>query len=121
MILSVFPSLLSWQQLSPLLIRMTLGGIFIFWSYKTFFKTSPDSKQKAVGIIEGVAGILLVLGLWTQVGALTIAIDLVVRLYQKIMAKSFLTDGVNYYLILLVLALSLLFTGAGFVAFDMPL
>jgi len=121
MILSVFPSLLSWQQLSPFLIRLTLGGIFLFWSYRTFFKSSPTLNQKIIAIIEAIAGILMVLGVWTQIGALIALVDLIVRLYSKVKSKSFLTDGVNYYFILLVLALSLLITGAGLFAFDVAI
>jgi uncharacterized membrane protein YphA (DoxX/SURF4 family) len=77
--------------------------------------------QKAIGIIEGVAGILLVIGLWTQVAALVVFVDLVIRLVERIMKKAFLTDGVNYYLVLLVMAISLMVTGAGWIAFDLPL
>ena len=74
-----------------------------------------------LGIIEGVAGILLVIGLWTQVAALVVFVDLVIRLVERIMKKAFLTDGVNYYLVLLVMAISLMVTGAGWIAFDLPL
>lgn len=118
--LSIFPDLLSYQMFAPLLIRLTLGIIFIHWTYKTL-RSRPDTNKKMVAIVEGVAGLLLVIGLWTQVAALVIAIDLVIRLYGKYQTKSLLTDGINYYLVLLVLAVSLLFTGAGFVAFDLPL
>jgi uncharacterized membrane protein YphA (DoxX/SURF4 family) len=121
MTLSVFPSLLTYQLLAPVMIRLALGAVLIFWSYRLLFKSSPDTKRKIVSIIEALAGILLVIGLWTQVAALVIVIDLIVRLYGKFSNKAFLTDGVNYYLILLVLALSLLVTGPGFLAFDMPL
>jgi uncharacterized membrane protein YphA (DoxX/SURF4 family) len=119
--LSVFPSLLSWQLISPLLIRLALGAVFIFWSYRLLFKSSPNTNQKIVGLIEAIAGILLVIGLFTQVAALVVLVDLLIRLYGKIRTKAFLTDGVNYYLILLVLAVSLMLTGAGRYGFDWPL
>lgn len=118
--LSIFPDLLSYQMLAPFLIRLTLGTIFIYWTYK-ILRSHPDTNKKIVAVVEGVAGILLIIGLWTQLAALVIAIDLIIRLYNKYQTKSLLTDGVNYYLVLLVLAVSLLFTGAGFVAFDLPL
>ncbi len=119
--LSVFPSLLSLQLLSPLLIRLILGLVIIFEAYRVYSKRSISLQQKTLSIVEALSGILLIIGLWTQVAALFIVIDFIVRLAYKIKNKSFLTDGVNYYLILLVLAISLLFTGAGFLAFDMPL
>lgn len=118
--LSIFPNLLSYQMFAPLLIRLTLGIILIYWAYKTL-QSHPDTNKKIVSLIEGVAGLLLIIGLWTQVAALIIAIDLLVRLYKKYQTKSLFSDGINYYFILFVLAIALLFTGAGFVAFDLPL
>ena len=121
MILSVFPSLLSWQQLSPTLIRLTLASVLIFWSYQSLSNKSSDIKQKTIGIIEGVSGILLVLGIWSQVAALITIINLTIRLYQKITKKALLTNGINYYIILLILAISILLTGAGLFGFDRPI
>lgn len=118
--LSIFPSLLSYQMLAPLLIRLTLGIIFLFWTYKTL-RSRPNTNKKIIAVIEGLSGLLLVIGLWTQIAALIIAIDLLIRLYGKYQNKSLFSDGINYYFILLILAISLLFTGAGFVAIDWPL
>lgn len=119
--LSLFPSLLSWQEASPLVIRLVLGAVLIHWAYRGLRASGAAAQLKALAVVEGLAGIMLVVGLWTQLAALVAAIDLLVRLIGRIMKKSFLTDGVNYYLILLVLSLSLLVTGAGWLAFDLSL
>ena len=119
--LSLFPSLLSYSQFSPFIIRITLGVILVYFAYKAFRDCPQNTKAKIIGVVEGISGILISIGLWTQLAALIIAIDLVIRLADRIRNKSFLTDGVNYYLLLLVLALSLLVTGAGKLAFDLPL
>ncbi len=119
--LSLFPSLLAFQMFSPLIIRLTLGGILLYWSYKTIVKSRPQTNQKVVSLIEGISGTLLIIGLWTQVAALIVVIDFVVRLYFKFQKKLLFSDGVNYYFVLLVLAVSLLFSGAGFLAFDLPI
>ena len=119
--LSVFPYLLSYQQLSPVLIRLALGAIFIYWSYKGLRQSGASNTHKATSIIEGLVGVLLVVGLWTQVAALIAAVGLAILLIQKIRTKAFLTGGVNYTLILLILAISLLVTGPGWWAFDYPL
>lgn len=118
--LSVFPSLLSWGELSPFLIRLTLGLVFIFWGYQAL-KRSGFKREKTIGIIEGLVGILLIIGLWTQIATLLAALYLAFLLGDKLSKKALLTSGINYYLILFVLAISLLFTGAGFFAFDYPL
>ncbi len=119
--LSVFPHLLSYQQLSPVLIRLAIGAVFIYWAYKDFRQTRTTGINKALAVLQGIVGILLVIGLWTQVAALVAAVSLVVVLIQKIRTRVFLNNGVNYTLILLVLALSLLVTGPGWWACDYPL
>lgn len=122
--LSIFPSLLSWQLLSPLIIRLTLASVFIFWSYRSISKYKKEvqsTNQKVIRLIESVCGLLLIVGLWTQLVTLIIIIDLVIRLYKKYTDKALFTDGINYYLILLVLAISLLLTGPGLIAFDLAL
>lgn len=118
--LSAFPSLLSWSQVSPLILRVALGIILLYWTYKTF-KQSGSMNTKIVSAFEGVAGILLILGLWTQIAALFVIIEMLVHLGNKIRSRAFLTDGVNYYLLILVIAVSLIVTGPGLLAFDLPL
>ncbi len=119
--LSIFPSLLAWEQLSPFIIRIALGAVFLYWSHKAIKNKKLSSIEKIFGYLEGVAGILLIVGIWTQAAALFACIKLAGCLFGKIRHRQFLTDGVNYYLILLVMAISLLLTGAGFFAFDIPL
>jgi len=119
--LSLFPSLLSWDQLSPFFIRITLGIVLIFWSYRAFKNKGLSTTEKIFGYVEGVTGILLVIGLWVQGAAVVACIKLVGYIIGKIRRKQFLTDGINYYVILLVMAISLLLTGAGFFSFDLPL
>lgn len=119
--LSVFPDLLSYQMVAPLLIRLTLASVFLYWSYKTLVKSKPNTDQKVLSLVEGLLALLLVIGLWTQVSALALALDIITRLLQKHTRKHFLSDGINYYLILLILAISLLFTGPGFLSIDLPL
>ncbi len=119
--LSAFPTLLSYNQLSPFLIRIALGAVFVYRAYKILRNTNSEAKLKAQGLVEGISGVLLVIGLWTQVAALVVIIDLLIRLVTKVRTKAFLTDGVNYYLVLLVMAISLIVTGAGWYGFDLPL
>jgi uncharacterized membrane protein YphA (DoxX/SURF4 family) len=97
-----------------------LGAIFVFWAYKSL-RTEAQGQKKAVGIAQGLIGLLLIVGLWTQIVALLSGVYLAFLIGNKVSKKAFLTDGINYYLILFIMAVSLLFTGAGFIAFDYPL
>lgn len=121
--LSIFPSLLTYQEISPLIIRLVLGITLVYFGYqKTLGKgKSSGSNTKAYGVGEIITGAFLVIGLYTQLAALINVIILIIKIGHKINRKAFLTDGVNYYALLLAMALSLLFTGAGFLAFDLPI
>jgi len=121
--LSIFPSLLAYEQVGPLLIRLMLGVTLVYFGYhKTLKKgNSSGSNSKAYGFVEIIVGIFLVIGLFTQLAALLNAIILVIKLGFKVRDGAFLTDGINYYILLLVMAISLLFTGPGFLAYDLHL
>lgn len=117
---SIFPSLLGFESFAPVLLRLVLGSIFIYWGYSNV-KKRGDKNAIAIGCGEILVGVLFVIGLFTQLVALISLIVFAVKIYKKISSKQFLTDGVNYYLILLIISLCLLFTGPGFIAFDLPL
>lgn len=121
--LSLFPYLLSHQQLSPFIIRIVLGVTLAYFGYRKMLGQgqSSGSNSKTYGIVEIVVACFLIIGLWTQLAALLNAIILLIKIGFKIKEKKFLTDGVNYYVLLLTMAISLIFTGAGFLAIDYPL
>lgn len=121
--LSTFPTLLAYQGFAPLIIRLVVGITLVYFGYeKTLGKgKSSGSNTKAYGIGEIITGVFLVIGLFTQLAALINVIILLIKIGHKINHKAFLTDGINYYALLFAMALSLLFTGPGFLAFDLPI
>jgi uncharacterized membrane protein YphA (DoxX/SURF4 family) len=121
--LSLFPVLLSYQQLAPFLIRIVLGVTLAYFGYHKILGKgqSSGSNSKTYGGIEVIVAIFLIIGLWTQLAALLNAAILIIKLGFKIKEKKFLSDGINYYVLLLTMAISLIFTGAGFLAIDYPL
>jgi uncharacterized membrane protein YphA (DoxX/SURF4 family) len=121
--LSLFPYLLSYQQLAPLLVRLALGVTLAHFGYRKILGKgqSAGSNSIAYGWVEIVIAFFLVVGLWTQLAAILNAVILVIKLGWKARERKFLTDGVNYYLLLLVMALSLVVTGPGAFSIDYPL
>jgi uncharacterized membrane protein YphA (DoxX/SURF4 family) len=121
--LSLFPYLLSYQQLAPFLIRIVLGVTLAYFGYHKILGSgqSSGSNSKIYGYVEVIVAIFLIIGLWTQLAAMLNAIILIIKLGWKIKEKKFLSDGINYYILLLVMAISLIFTGAGAFAIDYPL
>lgn len=117
---SLFPSLFAFEGFAPFFLRITLGIIFIYWAYPKL-KDHNNSKEMTLGILESIIGLFLIFGLMTQLIAIISTIIFAVYLIKKIKEKAFLTNGVNYYFILFIISLTLIFTGAGLFAIDLPL
>ncbi|MDB5259029.1 MAG: hypothetical protein JWO73_237 [Candidatus Taylorbacteria bacterium] len=118
---SIFPPLLAYASVAPLIIRVVLGLTLIHFGYrKTQGKgQSSGSNSSTYGILEIMIGIFLVVGIFTQLAAMLNVVILVIKLSLKVREGKFLNDGVNYYVLLLAMALSLLFSAPGAFAVDM--
>lgn len=119
--LSAFPYLLSWNQASPFILRLVLAGVLIYWCASRLYKQPKTAKDWIYISGDAILGILILIGLWTQVAVAVLGLDLIWRIIEKVRGRAFLTAGVNYYLILLAICLSLLVTGAGMLAFDLAI
>lgn len=134
-ILSVFPSFLTYGLVAPLILRLVLGGIFLSAGYLKIFKhrdatismfqsakfPKPLFFMWLVAYTELVCGFFLVLGLWTQVSALLIAIISLGGLIIKLRNPGLLHQTTDFYIFALAIAISLMFSGAGFLSIDLPL
>lgn len=134
--LSLFPSLLDYNILAITLLRITLGGIFVWFAYTKVFRERAERIAffEKIGLspavlffgfvtgIEFVAGVLLVIGLFTQ-GA-TIAVGVLMTLATIIKWRTpdaLPKNTIEFYILLAVASFSLLFFGPGIFAFDLPL
>lgn len=133
--LNPFPDLLAFGLVAPLMLRVALGVIFIDFGWNKFGK---EREQKAAffttlglkpgtyyavafGVIEAVSGLLLVVGFYTQIAALA-ALCISVAAYRlKGKYPEHFQNSRCFFFLLAVISLSLLFSGAGFLAFDLPL
>ncbi|MEX0919231.1 MAG: DoxX family protein [Parcubacteria group bacterium] len=133
--LNPFPELLMYSMLGPLILRVVVGLIFIDlgllkfksekerWlaSFDTLGLRPADLLLPLYAVLQIVGGILLIVGLWTQVAALAFVIFTGVELYVEWKAREILKRDMVFYLLLFVISLSLLLTGAGRYAIDIPL
>jgi uncharacterized membrane protein YphA (DoxX/SURF4 family) len=120
---SLFPYFLTYEQLAPFVLRVVLGVTLAWFGYQKIRGRGKSSGSNSVvyGGVEIFIAIFLVIGLFTQLAALLNAAILVIKIGYKIREKKFLTDGVNYYLLLLAMAIAVIVSGAGFLAFDLAL
>ncbi len=133
-ILNVFPDLLTLERFAPLILRLVLGLVLINTGYLKFknernrwklflegFGIKWEPAVTLMGLIEIVGGVALILGFYTQVAALLFSIMFFVELFAEYKEASLVKRDIVFYVLVFAIALSLLFTGAGAIALDLPL
>lgn len=133
--LNPFPDLLNYGLLAPFLLRVVLGLVFLDLGFLKFrgekarwiatfeaLRLRPANVFVPIyGALQIAGGILLLVGLWTQIAALAFAIFTFCEFYIEWSEGDVLKRDITFYLFLFVISLSLLLTGAGAYAFDIPL
>ena len=127
----MFDYLLLYQDWGPLVLRLALASAFIVHGYPKLFKTFGgfagwlDSIgirpgkfwALVVGVVEFFGGIALVLGIFTRLAALLIAVDMFVALVKVKWGRARYVDtermGWELDLAYLAMALALVFLGPG--------
>jgi len=131
--LNLFPI----QFLAPLaytLLRLCAGALLIRIGVRRIKnrsqkKASLETKNLSttpfvfivIGLIEIVSGALFILGLYTQLAALLV---LLISGMQVLFPRALWNPGIPsriFYLLLFFVSLSLFITGAGILAFDLPI
>lgn len=134
-LLTIFPDLLTYGLVAPFILRVSLGLVLVYFSYLKFGKEKVEKIAffdslgmkpgifylNTIGGIELIGGIMLVLGAYTQIAAFGAALIMLVATFIKWRHPQSLRNDIEFYILLFVVALSLVFLGAGFFAFDLPL
>ena len=133
--LNPFPSLLTYATLAPFILRLVLAFIVLDLGFlklgkeKSRWITSlqalhlkpADLWLKLLAGIDIVGGLMLLVGWETQIAALVFVILFGIEFYIEWKDGSILRRDLTFYFLVLAIALSLLLTGAGAYAFDIPL
>ncbi len=136
--LNIFPSLLTYSFSAPTLVRVGVAVSFLIIGYKTLFLTKDGIATvfefEAIGLrpaayfawffgtVELLAGVCLAAGFVTQIAAM--ATGLISLGFLCMPGKNrgdHLPINKLALFLLLVCSLSLIFSGAGAYAFDIPL
>lgn len=129
--LNPFPELFAWSFFAPLFLRVVLGFYFVALARTTYKRGThsparhPHQNDRAayaiLALVELVVGILLVLGLYTQiVAAIGVAFGFI-ALWLKAGRSHEAPESTWFYLLATTVALTLIVLGAGIFAFDLPL
>lgn len=119
--LNTFPNLLTYGLFAPLLLRLALGIFLVFTSYKSL-RGQISNISRGAEIVLAIAGVFIVIGLFTQVMALLVLIiSAATFVYKWKVVKSLLEKDIMLYVFVIVISISLMLSGAGFYAIDLPL
>lgn len=130
-----FPALLSFSLLAPTLLRITLAVFIIMLGSSKLRKQNkgiagffeslgfrPTAYYiKILAVVEIVMGAALLVGFLTQIAALIVAIITFVSLLVTIRHPETELEKASLYTLFFVISISLVFTGAGLLAIDLPL
>lgn len=133
--LNPFPDLLTYSLMGPFVLRVVLGLMFLDlgllklksensrWiaSFEALHLKPSRYFVSLVGAIDIVGGLMLVIGLWTQIAALVFVVFTGIEIYIEWKDARILKRDISFYILALTIAFSLLLTGAGAFALDMPL
>jgi uncharacterized membrane protein YphA (DoxX/SURF4 family) len=134
--LNIFPEFLNYNLAAPVIIRLGLGLLLIGFSYREFTRdkeklvaffrylhfTSTQSFAWLFAAIEILIGVLLIVGFGTQLIALIAMAIILVEWFKNYRANKLETKKLFwFYIVILLSCFSLLLTGAGFLALDLPL
>lgn len=133
--LSIFPDLLTFGLVAPFLLRLALGFTFLGFGWGKLTREREEKSRffeeinlkpgkvyaLAFGLAELVGAILLIVGLFTQIVAIVFALISLGSFFIKSRRPNVLSSSKEFLAILFIISLSLLFSGPGFFAFDLPL
>lgn len=135
MFLNTFPNLLTFGILAPFILRLVIGFIAIDLGYLKLGKENVDwrilfetihfrpSKYfvKIFAFVEIAGGLMLLLGAYVQIVAIIFALAFFCEAVLEYKEESLEDRNITFYVLMFAISLSLIFTGAGAFALDLPL
>jgi uncharacterized membrane protein YphA (DoxX/SURF4 family) len=132
--LNPFPELLVYGLIAPFIVRLALGSSLLYLAVEHYrgrrdiaellrplMGRSGRGVAVVLSLFELIAGALLLVGAWTQLAAL-LAMALTLKpLFLKAHLKGLMPYEKTTYGLMFLMAFSLLLSGAGAFAFDIPL
>jgi uncharacterized membrane protein YphA (DoxX/SURF4 family) len=130
--LSLLPYMLSLELFVPTFLRLIVATFLVFQAYCLFSSVRHSTVRQViadvfsadwavamrilVGILRVIAAILLILGIFTQIGALVAALLFVLR----IVSNTYQGELVSTDVLLIIICLCIAILGPGAFAIDYP-
>ena len=121
--LNTFPDLLTLSFIAPLILRVFAGSYFIkqAWIELIKHKRRKTNSPRLTRILGAIGGVLLLVGFLTQVTSLFLILIVIFNIILRVKNKKIKENKLDFYILILGVLLSLVLSGAGFLAIDLPL
>lgn len=133
--LSIFPELFTYSLIAPFILRIALGGYFILQgahrrkagddpAWDALWNNAKIGSLPTAPVlakIQIIIGVLLFVGLYTQVAAILAIIFVGIEWRKQSQTAPLPFQELRVTVLAGAIGVSLLFLGAGFLAFDLPL
>lgn len=125
--LNPFPELLFLGFFAPTLLRVVVAGCLFYLAYQQWQRRKEITKARSkffplVSVIfNKLVGLALLLGYFTQIAAILAIIGFITGLWMNRRHSKIVILPNSTVILLIVMCLSLLVTGAGALAMDIPL
>ena len=122
--LSVFPSILFLAPLGAVVIRVSVASLFALAAYNRFrfpvhgIEGTVSLFAYTIGVFETLSALSLAVGYWAQPGALLAMITLATWFFMGRPTRAYPLTTV---ILMFAICVSILVTGPGAFAFDLPL
>jgi uncharacterized membrane protein YphA (DoxX/SURF4 family) len=132
---NLFPELFTFTLIAPFILRVVVGFVFLNlgslklgrersgWiaSFNILGLRPAGFFAGLLGIVEILGGLFLIAGAYTQAAALILGIISLSELFIEYREESILKRDFVFYFLLAAICSSLILTGAGLFAIDIPL
>ena len=114
--LTTFPALLDYILLAPLILRLAVGFLRLGAGTARYKKD-----YKWLSILYVISSIFIIVGLYTQISSIIAIVLIFFDYYMEKKIAPVSREKKALMILMIAILISLLFTGPGFLAFDLPL
>jgi len=132
---SLFPDFLNFRDYGPTILRLVLALIFINLGYLKlhgerkgwlmFLRAVnipfPKFVNSSVAIVEIIGGLMFIVGVYTQAVAIVLGLLGLIQIFIESKEESLIRRTFVFYFLIIVICASILLTGPGLMAVDLPL
>ena len=117
--LSLFPDFLTYGLIAPTLLRLTVAVIGLMTSWSLYRKGGV--LHRITALVYTIFSLFLSIGLYTQLVSLLTICLIRYNYWMEKKTTQPTSESMVLHIVLIVILISLLFTGPGFLAIDKPL